>query len=242
MVSTILPCWITTQETLNLTQLTIESLPESELVIIDNASTMASGYLRSVADVYMKLDKNYGYTKAVNEGIKHSKHDLLCVSNNDVRVPDNIFKVATKIFRKNKRVGSVHFNEISYAEPFNFQNKTWITGKERWCTSSFFVIKRKAIPNGGYDEKFDGRGSYDDYDFWHRVRHVNGWKTAYTLKSAYQHWGSHSFVTRGMEQRRAFDEINRQYFIKKWGNNPDTMFMDKYPEQWNQDYALGFLE
>ena len=161
-----MPVWSTTAETLNLTQLALESLPKCKLIIVDNASTYGVGYLKGVADTYIRLDKNYGYAKAVNKGLKKVKTEFVCISNNDIRVQKNIFKIALEIF-KDEEVGSVHFHEIFYDKPFYKGNKVWKTGKERWCTSSFFLIRRKAIPMGGYDEKFDGRGTYDDWDFWY---------------------------------------------------------------------------
>jgi len=239
-VSVIIPCWVTTAETLNLTQLAIESLPESHLIIVDNASTLGAGYLRSVADTYVREKTNYGYARAVNDGIVLARTPYICISNNDIRVPKNIFSVALEIF-KDKSIGSVHFYEIFYDAPFYNGDKVWKTGKERWCTSSFFILRSRALKDCGlYDEKFDGRGTYDDYDFWHRFRHINGWKTAYTTKAQYQHWGSHSFQVRGQKQREKYDEINRQYFISKWGKDPDTLFSKIYPKQWQINYADGF--
>ena len=237
-ITTIIPCWITTQETLNLTQLTIESLPESHLIIVDNASTLAPGYLRSVADTYIREDKNYGYTKAVNDGLKKVNSPYICISNNDVRVPKDIFNVALEIF-EDKKVGSVHFHEIFYETPFYNGDKVWKTGKERWCTSSFFIIRKKAMIF--YDENFDGRGTYDDWDYWHRFR-KNGWLTAYTNRSQYQHWGSHSFKIAGDEQRHKYDNINREYFKKKHGEYPEDIWDKLYPEQMKQNYGEGFTQ
>ena len=241
MVSTVIPCWIATAETLNLTQLSIESLPKSELILVDNASTYGAGYLREVADTYIRLNKNYGYTRAVNNGLRLAKSPFICISNNDIRVPKNIFKVALDIF-KDKKVGSVHFHEIFYDTPFYNGDKVWITGKERWCTSSFFLIRKEAIQF--YDEKFDGRGTYDDWDFWLRFRKA-GWKTAYTTKAQYQHWGSHTFkildsISDG--QRAKYDKINREYFKKKWGKYPEDLWNKLYPDQMSANYGKGFIE
>ena len=241
MITTIIPCWITNEETLNLTQLTIESLPKSHLIIVDNASTYASGYLKGVADTYIREDKNFGYAKAVNDGLKIAKTPYICISNNDVRVPKDIFKVALEIF-EDPKVGSVHFHEIFYNTPFYNGDKVWKTGKERWCTSSFFLIRKEAMIL--YDEKFDGRGTYDDWSYWYefRLSRRKLWQTAYTNKSQYQHWGSHSFKIRGDDQRKKYDHINREYFKKKHGDYPEDIWNKLYPKQMAQDYGKGFNE
>jgi GT2 family glycosyltransferase len=192
--------------------------------------------LRSVADLYLREKENYGYARAVNDGLRLAKTPYICISNNDVRVPEYIFDVALEIF-KDKEIGSVHFNETNYDVPFKRGDKLWRTGKERWCTSSFFMLRKKALQF--YDERFDGRGTYDDWDFWFRFRR-RAWKTAYTTKAQYQHWGSHSFGLRGNKQRHIYDEINREYFKKKWGEHPEDIWMKLYPSQMTADYFKGF--
>ena len=233
-----MPCFNTKEEIHNLTKMAVESIREAgevELIIVDNGSTFAPGYLKSVADIYIKNEENLGYPHAVNQGLKIGTGDVFCISNNDVRVSENIFKVGLEIL-KDTKIGSVHFKMIPYDHEFRFGDKLWKTGKERWCTSSFFLIKREALPKGYYDTKF-GAGSYDDYDFWYRVRQ-NGWLTAYTNKSAYQHWGSHTFQDMG--NRSEIDKRNLQYFFDKWGKQPEQLFSEQYPEQWQINYLKGF--
>jgi len=238
-ISTIMPCYNTTKEIHDLTEMAVESIREAgetELIIIDNGSTFGVGYLKEVADVYVKNDKNIGYPAAVNQGLKAGSGDIFCISNNDVRVPNNIFKVGRLILQA-KKVGSVHFNMLAYDTPFDFGDKTWKTGKERWCTSSFFMIKREALPKGNYDLGY-GMGGYDDWDFWHRVRHVNGWITAYTTKSAYQHFGSWT-LSKVPEELKSLK--NREYFKKKFGEYAEDIWAKKYPEQMSAVYHEGFV-
>ncbi len=80
-------------------------------------------------------------------------------------------------------------------------------------------------------------GGYDDYDFWHRVRHINGWKTAITNKSAYQHFGSWTLQQLG--NRSELDKENMAYFVSKWGEEPDKLFQKRFPEQWEINYWEG---
>jgi GT2 family glycosyltransferase len=211
---------------------TINKARKTEMVIIDNGSTHNSAYLREVADIYVRNRENIGYPGAVNQGLALGGNEGFCISNNDIRVPGNIFDIGEEILQ-DKKVGSVHFKMIPYDYPFEFGDKVWISGKERWCTSSFFLIKREALPEGNYDLGYN-LGSYDDYDFWWRVRHINGWKTALTNKSAYQHWGS--WTLGNLPDRSERDKQNLQYFVHKWGNEPEYLFSRDFPEQWEQDY------
>lgn len=237
-ISVIIPCWNMNKEIHDMTEMAVDSINKAgdvEMIIVDNGSTFGVGTLREMADVYIKNKENLGYPAAVNQGIRASSGDVIAISNNDIRVPDNIFKVGLEIL-KDKKVGAVHYKMIKYDETFNFGDKTWLTGKERWCTSSFFLIKKEALPEGNYDLGY-GMGGYDDWCFWNRVRHINGWITAYTNKSAYQHWGS--WTLRHIPEFEK-SQKNREYFKKKYGKYAEDIWMEKYPEQMQSDYWGGF--
>lgn len=236
MISVIMPCFNTSQEIYLLTQQAIESIKQNEveLIIIDNGSTFAPGYLKQQADVYLKNQFNHGYPYAVNQGIVAAKGDILAIANNDIRVPKNIFFVGESVLLDPK-VGSVHFKMLPYNEPFTYGDKVWLTGRERWCTSSFFMIKREAAIF--YDEQYEF-GGYDDWDYWHQVRHLNGWMTAYTNRSCYQHWGSWT-LSQIPENLKSTN--NREYFKSKFGHYPEDIWQLKYPDQMKANYLEGFL-
>ena len=84
-----MPVWIINEELRVLTMQAIQSLGKVNLIIIDNGSPLGGGYLRSVADIYIRNKKNLGYAKAVNQGIKLSKNEMKAISNNDIRVSPN---------------------------------------------------------------------------------------------------------------------------------------------------------
>lgn len=235
--TTIIPCWNTNKEIHDMTEMAVDSInkaQETEMIIVDNGSTFGAGGLREMSDIYIRNKENIGYPGAVNQGLALASGDVICISNNDIRVPENIFRVGKEIL-EDPKVGAVHFKMIPYDHPFDFGDKVWISGKERWCTSSFFFIKREALPEGNYDLDY-GLGGFDDWDFWHRVRHLNGWLTPYTNKSAYQHWGS--WTLRHVPQ---FDiDANRLVFKKKFGKEAEEIWYEKYKDQMEADYWGGF--
>lgn len=224
MTDLIMPTLILNDEGLELTKRAVESFGKVNLIIIDNASPIGGGYLRSVADTYIRNKENLGYSKAVNQGLKLSPGDLKAIANNDVRVSDNWQDVAEEIFDDNPKAYSVHFRMIPYDQEFNPGDLTAETGRERWCSSSFFVI-RTTHPKL-YDENFFN--SYDDWDMWTRVRN-DGWQTVYTNKAEYQHHDS--FTQSLLPERAANNEANREYFISKWGYSPEEKFEQDYPKQ-----------
>lgn len=231
-----MPCFILNEETRLLTQEAIASLGEVNLIIIDNASTMGGGYLRSVADIYVRNKYNLGYAKAVNQGLLLSKSDYVAIANNDVRVSPNWQEVVTEVFT-NSKVYSVHPRMIDYDAPFEYGTQIVETGKERWCTGSFFVINKRCFPEGAllYDEGFFN--SYDDWDYFMTVR-KRGKFTAYTDKACYQH--HHSFTQKQITDREKNNKDNQEYFKMKHGRYAEEIFAELYPDQMGIPYPKGF--
>lgn len=217
-----MPVWATDPETINITENAIESLKSDRLIIIDNGSTIGGGQLRSWADIYIRNKENLGYARAVNQGLKLAG-DVVAVANNDIRLPANWKEVALDILRDEK-IGSVHFRMIPYDQPFNPGNETWAKGKEKWCSSSFFVMRNFLL----YDEGF--LNSLDDWDYWRRFRE-HGFFTAYTNRSEYQHLDS--WTQMRVPERNANDARNLAHYIDKYGERPEEWFARTYPDQVN---------
>lgn len=221
----IMPCWLVDEQLINLTQLACESFKGHELILMDNGSPMGKGVLRELADTLIVNKENLNYAGAVNQGLRLCADETwVCVANNDIRVPENWSDVAEEIMRGHKNVCSVHFRMIPYDQPFNPGNDTWTGGRERWCSSSFFVVR----PTQLYDLNF--KNSYDDYDFWHRFR-SRGYVQAYTNKAEYQHFDSSS-VNKDPRHKK-HQASNYEYYKKKHGEYPDVQFEKKFKEQMN---------
>jgi GT2 family glycosyltransferase len=218
----IMPCWLINEELVTLTRSAVDSLGKVELIIIDNGSPMGGGMLREMADIYIRNKENLGYAKAVNQGLKLCKQDeLIAISNNDIRVSEGWDKIAEEILIR-PDIGSVHFRMIDYTKPFDLGSDTWSSGKERWCTSSFFVVRNVQL----YDENYFN--SYDDWNFWNEMRR-KGYKQAYTNKAQYQH--RDSFSQQFIPNRNENDQRNREYFKKKWGKYAEELFEEEFPGQ-----------
>ncbi len=206
---------------------------EKEFIVVDNGSVVGSGQWKGLPEVYIRNKTNQGYPKAVNQGVALATGEFIAIANNDIKVSPNWLEVALETF-KDPKVGSVHYRMDGYSEERPLGNETWVGGKEKWCSSSFFVIRREAFL--GYDESY-GLGGYDDWDFWHRVRDIEGWKQAYTNKARYQHRDSSTQIALDDGISRAKrDSENREYFKQKYGEYADVLFAQKFPEQVSQSW------
>ena len=211
-----------------------QGMDEREFIVVDNGSHYNGGLMRAASDLYIRNRVNLGYPAAVNQGFKLSTGSLIAVANNDIVVSPNWYTVAKEIFDENSNVGSVHFRMINANDPMTLGTNTWIVGRERWCTSSFFVLRREAMAL--YDEGYK-EGGFDDWDYWHRVRHVDGWKTAYTTRACYQHHHSATYKALDDGKSRAErDARNREHFKEKFGAYAEDIWNEKYPSQMQEDY------
>lgn len=237
MISTIMLMCDHTNELHQYTKNAVDNLKGKEFIVVDNASTVGAGYARSSADIYIRNSENVGYPKAVNQGFKLATGELIAIANNDIRVSEGWQRVTEEIFQ-DETVGSVHFRMIGYEDPMILGDKTWLTGKERWCHASFFVVRREAFVM--YDEGYK-EGGYDDWDFFHRMRHIEGWKTAYTNNACFQHVHSatYKYLDDG-KSRQERDKRNAEHFKWKFGEYAEEIWNKLYPEQMAANYWEGF--
>lgn len=223
----IMPVWSIDDATVNITESAVESLQGHHLTIVDNGSTVGAGKLREWADVYVRNKQNLGYAKAVNQGLRLYLGETVCISNNDIRVPPYWAEVADSVMKADDRIGSVHFRMIPYDQKFSPGDSFWATGKERWCSSSFFVVRAVQL----YDEGF--LNSYDDWDYWKRFRE-KGFCQAYTNMAEYQHFDS--FTQERRPDRTENDFKNKEYFKQKHGDYAEVLFEKEFPGQLAQPW------
>lgn len=231
-----MPVYIQNEETLELTKNAIYSLGDCRLIVVDNDSSMGGGYLRALATTYIHNKVNLGFAKAVNQGLRLAVDQYVAIANNDIRVSPNWQEITTYQIElcersEENKFGTLHFRMIDYDVPFEYGKNTRTTGKERWCTGSFFVMRNKWL----FDENY--LNSYDDWDLQFRIR-VEGYNTIYTDMACYQH--CHSFTQQQILEREENNKRNREYFKKKWGQYAEDMFAKMFPDQMRVPYQDGF--
>lgn len=229
-ITVVMPAYTINEEVWKLTENALDSIGEGPLIIIDNASPMGGGYLRSKATTYVRNDTNLGFAKACNQGIKLAQTKYVAICSTDVRVSPNWRQVALEVLQE-PTVYSCHFRMTNYHVSFKYGNTTAYTGKERWCAIAFFVFDReKALL---FDEEFFN--SYEDWDLMTRVR-KQGYKTAYTNKACFQH--NHSFTQKYLGYPGT--QENKELFKKKHGGYAEDLFALEFPDQMAVDYQKGF--
>jgi GT2 family glycosyltransferase len=94
-VSVVIPNWNGEKrlETL-LKQLTLQTSPISEIIVVDNGSHDGSTRVAALLGAkVIRFEKNLGFTAAVNRGVEESRSPLIAILNNDVRLEPNWLEV-----------------------------------------------------------------------------------------------------------------------------------------------------
>lgn len=118
MVSVIIPNWNGKELVKEcLDSLQAQQYKNFETIVVDNGST--DGSIELISTTYPKvkiipLDKNYGFAKAINEGVKKSKSKYIFLLNNDTSVDSGCIYNLIKTAQTHPRVASVGCKLLNY--------------------------------------------------------------------------------------------------------------------------------
>lgn len=218
-----------------------------DITVVDNGSTDGSIDIIEKAGAAMadrsggrcrleliRLDKNYGFPRAVNEGIKASDSEYVILLNNDTRVyPDFVSKL-TEAIEKDKTIFSVSAGMLKMYEPDRMDN-----AGDLYCALGWAFARGKDKPASVYDRKcdifsacggaaiyrkavFDRIGYFDedhfayleDVDAGYRAR-INGYRNVYEPGAVVLHAGSGSSGSRYNKFKIDLSSRNNVYVVYK---------------------------
>lgn len=89
---------------------------EYEVIVVDNASVDST--VRVVKNAFPKAklienSENYGYAKAINQGVKLAKGKYIAIINPDVELQSNIFLPVFKLYENLEKIGCVGVKQIN---------------------------------------------------------------------------------------------------------------------------------
>lgn len=212
--------------------------PDFDIIIVDNGSTDASpeiirGFMSPRLRL-IRLDKNYGFSRAVNEGIKASESEYVILLNNDtVVMPDFVDKLA-KAIEADDRIFSVNARMLKMSEPEKLDS-----AGDLYCALGWAFARGKDKQASLYDKRsdifsacagaaiyrrpvFDEIGYFDeehfayleDVDIGYRAR-INGYRNVYEPEAAVLHAGSGSSGSRYNKFKIDLSSRNNVYVVYK---------------------------
>ncbi|MBM3501196.1 MAG: glycosyltransferase, partial [Armatimonadetes bacterium] len=239
LASIIIPVW----NQLEHTRLCLDSLREHtayphEIIVVDNGSDDGTPEcLAEQADVtVIRNDRNEGFIKACNQGLRASAGDYLVLLNNDTVVTRGWLEGLLSIAEWDPAVGLAGpvSNNVSgpqqiptgysslaamheWAAEYTRAHAGHLVEAERLIGFCLF-IKRDLLDHIGFlDERF-GIGLFDDDDLSLRTRRA-GYRLVYTHGVFVHHFGNQTFQALGMDAE-ALLERNWEQFREKWAQDP----------------------
>ena len=207
-----------------------QTLKNFEVIFVDNGSS--DGSCSFVAGNYpwvhiIELPENYGFCKAVNEGIKASRAPYVLLLNNDTEVKEDFLEEMVAAIRRHKRAFSCAARMVQYHDrdrlddAGNFYNAlgwSFARGKGRdihtyekeeqifSSCGGAAIYRRKLFEKIGYfdEEHF---AYLEDTDIGYRAR-IYGYENWYAPKAIVYHVGSGTSGSR-------YISFQDQIFFKK---------------------------
>ncbi len=216
-----------------------QTYKDIEIIIIDNDSQDSDyKWLKTYSNiVFKKLDKNYGFSKAVNEGIKLAQNEFVILLNNDTIATSNWLSELTKAISKDKKIFSVSSKMVQYYNKSLIDDagdEYCILGQaiqrghnepvtkyssigEVFTSCAGAAIYRKSIFSeiGFFDESFFAY--MEDVDIGYRAR-INGYKNMYNPMAVIYHMGS--MTSKKQASTFTLNLINRNNVMLLYKNMP----------------------
>lgn len=209
---------------------------EYELIIIDNASTDSDyAWEKEQPDfTWVSQDQNYGFSHAVNEGIKRAKGQYILLLNNDTVLEEDFLKAMREAIEQDKRIFAVSSKMLCYHQPeiiddvgdeYNLLGWAFKRGEGKsrdkymqaynvFSACAGAALYRKSVLHeiGGFDEKFFAY--MEDVDISYRAR-IYGYKNVYCPFAKVYHIGSATSGSKHNQFKVKLAARNNIYMVYK---------------------------
>lgn len=214
--------------------------PNYEIIIVDNNSQDGTPtYLRKIDQYYTNVsvifnNKNVGFAKANNQGVKLARGEFIIILNNDTVVTRGWISNLVKHLEREPALGmicpvtnsigneakiNVDYKTIEQMEVFaseytrNNFNKLY---KELNVLALFCVaLKREIIEEVGLLDESYGIGMFEDDDYSYRVKE-KGYLIACAEDVFIHHYGRASFKKMRYDEYEGLFNTNKAIFEAKW--------------------------
>lgn len=210
---------------------------ELEVFVVDNGSNddSISGAQAEFPQVkFLMLKKNYGFSKAVNEGIKAAKTPYVFLLNNDTQIQkhcvetlldcmetsDDIFSVEAKLLQKSQphkidSAGTFYhvlgwaFSRGKGSDAFKYTSRCECFAA---CAAAALYRREYLLKIGLFDEQFFAY--LEDVDIGYRAK-LHGYRNMYEPHAKVYHVGSGTSGSRYNEFKVRVSARNNIYLVRK---------------------------
>lgn len=169
----------------------LKLLNQVEFIIVDDdPKSNLEKNIRKYGVIYLKNEKNYGFSKTVNMGVKKASGDLIILLNSDVKVLKLDLRKIKDYFQKDKTLFAISFlqfdngktvgrNCLYWKKGFFYHTKieNFNEGINSWAEGGACVIdKKKFLFLGGFLDNLYSPFYWEDIDLSYRA-----WKAEFKI-------------------------------------------------------------
>lgn len=195
---------------------------EKEIIVIDDGSSERISLLKKVFPdiILLSNDQNLGFARTVNKGIREATGDMICLLNNDIRLPNTKWLQIMVENMGDADVVSPAFGRMSLPDfqylPGEAKTKADINKKEFqypvfWCA----LIKRKVFDRIGLVPTQFEKGFWEDVLFWYRAN-KEGFKAKIVEGTGVTHMYHQTFKKEGYNLAQEYQR-KRKIFLEILG-------------------------
>ena len=218
-------------------QAVLRDAPKAELIVVDNASK--DGSLEYTREHFpearvLAMDQNYGFARAVNEGIRAATRPYVILLNNDTEVEPGFTDALVGALEADVRAFSAQAKLIQLQDPLKLDD-----AGNFYCALGWAFARGKDRPSADYEEQdevfaacagaavyrkalFEEIGYFDeahfayleDIDIGWRAR-IFGYRNLYVPKARVLHAGSGTSGSRYNEFKVTLSSRNNIWIIYK---------------------------
>lgn len=210
---------------------------ELEVLVVDNGSTddsISSAQAEFPQVKFLMMERNYGFSKAVNEGIKAAKTPYVFLLNNDTQVQKQCVENLLECIETSDDIFSVEAKLLQYHQPHKIDSAgtfyhvlgwAFARGKGRdatkymsrcecfaACAGAALYRRENLLKIGLFDEQFFAY--LEDVDIGYRAK-LHGYRNMYEPHAKVYHVGSGTSGSRYNEFKVRVSARNNIYLVRK---------------------------
>ena len=184
---------------------------EKEIIVVDDCSTQSISTIipRLFPDVkLLRNDTNLGFARTVNKGIVAAGGDIICLLNNDIRLPNiqwlKLMIASLQEFDITSPAGGRFDSNYNYLPGEAKTRKEEFAFLVGWC----LVMRRDVVNKIGLISESFGRGFWEDVEYSYRAKKA-GLKLGITEGTQIKHLYHATFKAEGVDLAKEYQEKRR---------------------------------
>jgi GT2 family glycosyltransferase len=189
---------------------------ETEIIVVDNGSTVRTNYWEEHADTYIRFLKNEGIARGWNAGLKEAKGKYIAVLGDDTIVHGNWLEELQKAMDiPDCGLANLHVQHLPAGQG--------IVENYKWASAACFMVTPFILEEVGYFNEGYFPCNFEDWSYFLTI-YNKGYKIYRNYGISIQH--NEGSTVHQPDLASQFDKT-RDYFIKEWGRDAIDVFCGK---------------